>query len=441
VARYEVAGTLLKDVSQLSFQGVREYLRQTSVAGVSELADRVECICDEGFALHPIASPVDYLSKGERVVATIASARISAISEVELVVDGGAIGASGALACSLSDRNHLPSLQVVWPMSPEGEPLSTASNERGVLTLRTVEIGPLGIPSISFGLGELTALQGDPGTGKSLLLAEIARRFAKRRKLAHLASFGALKRCSYLEADRDAEGTVMDLLGIEPLVAEQAARSRRARELGFLQDDFIRSRSKHRCASCGGVPAAADEERCVVCDGALFDRAVGEVVINDLAFADLLRASLARASAALWSDDDLNVVFGHLPEGLKSSISLSTPARSLSPAVRRFLSIVGPLAQILAGQPSLKGELVLIDVPFGTTARYQDVVIQRIKELRARGGTIVCAGVPEALENIFSSVVRLRLIPRPTGEERTRRFLDIRMTQKSECVVDRQGEM
>lgn len=178
-----------------------------------------------------------------------------------------------------------------------------------------------------------------------------------------------------------------------------------------------------------------------MCDGALFDRAVGEVVVNDLTFADLLRGSLARASAALWVDDELSVVFGHLPDDLKISLSLSTPARALGPAVRRFLSIVGPLARILAGPPSLKGELVLIDVPFGTTALYQDVLIQRINELRARGGTIVCAGVPEALENLFSSVVRLRLIPRPEGEERTRRFLDIRMTQKSECIIDMQGEM
>ncbi len=440
VAHYEVAGTLLKDVSQLSFQGVRDYLRETPVAGMSELAARVECICEEGFALYPIASPVDYLSKGERVVATIASARLSAISEVDLVVDGGAIGAPGSWCASLSERNHLPSLKLVRPTNSVCERLSPALEEGGILTLRDVEIGPFGIPSISFAVGELSTVQGAPGTGKSLLLAEIARRFSKRKKLAHLASFGALKRCSHLEAERDGEGTVMDLLGIASLVAEQAARSRRARELGLLKDDFIRAGSKHRCASCGGVPAL-DEERCGVCDGALFDRAVGEVVVNDLAFADLLRGPLTCASAALWADDELSVVFGHLPEELKSSVSLSTPARALSPAVRRFLSIVGPLARILAGPNSLKGELVLIDVPFGTTAPYQDIVIQRIKDLRARGGTIVCAGVPEALENLFSSVVRLRLIPRPTSEERTRRFLDIRMTPKSECIVDRQGEM
>jgi hypothetical protein len=440
VAHYEVAGTLLKDLSQLSFQDVRDYLRQTPVADMSELAERVECICEEGFALYPIASPVDYLSKGERVVATIASARLSAISEVDLVVDGGAIGASGAWGASLSERNHLPFLQLVSPTNPACERLSPALEEGGILTLRDLEVGPLNIPSISFPAGELSALQGAPGTGKSVLLAEISRRFSKRKKLAHLACFGALKRCSHLEVDRDGEGTVMELLGIATLVAEQAARSRRARELGLIQDDFIRARSKHRCSSCGGVPALNDE-RCVVCDGVMFDRAVGEVVVNDLAFADLVRGSLARASAALWADDELSVVFGHLPEELKSSVSLSTPARALSPAVRRFLSIVGPLARILAGPPSLKGELVLIDVPFGTTAPYQDVVIQRIKELRTRGGTIVCAGVPEALENVFSSVIRLRLIPRPTSEERTRRFLDVRMTQKSECIVDRQGEM
>ena len=80
---------------------------------------------------------------------------------------------------------------------------------------------------------------------------------------------------------------------------------------------------------------------------------------------------------------------------------------------------------------------MLVDAPFGTTASYQRVLIQCIKDLRSRGATIVCAGVPETLENIFSSVVRLRFVAEPQRDPGANRFLDIRMTRKSEVVLER----
>jgi hypothetical protein len=76
-------------------------------------------------------------------------------------------------------------------------------------------------------------------------------------------------------------------------------------------------------------------------------------------------------------------------------------------------------------------------VPFGTTSAYQGVLLQCINELRSRGATIVCAGMPETLESYFSSVVRLRFVAEPRRGEDARRFLDVRMTRKSEVVVER----
>ena len=431
-----MSGTLLNDISQWTFQSLEEYLKRYSDTVSVDLLARVSNLCDEGFALYSIGMPVDLLSKSERSLATIASARLSALAEAELVVDAGALGVSHAWVNSVVRRNHLPAVRVVWPATTKATPVEASPAGAHIFTLRDVTVGPLSIPTVSFDVGSYTVVQGESGVGKSLLLQEIARRFAKRRKLAHLGSFGVLKRCHHIQVDSAEDDTVMELLGIAPFVAEQAARTRHARERGLSKEDFIVSRSRHRCDGCGGVPSL-DNERCSMCDGGLFDRLVGSVVVNHLAFGDLVRGSLAQTGAVLWADDDLNAVLERVPQDVKGSLSLGGSARAVAPALRRFLSILGPLAGIVGRRGALEGDLVLIDVPFGTTEAYQRVVIQCINELRSRGATIVCAGVPEALENLFSSVVRLRFDTAPQREERAHRFLDRRMTRKSEIFIER----
>jgi hypothetical protein len=320
--------------------------------------------------------------------------------------------------------------------SADAEVVERPRSAERVITLREVAIGPLSIPTLSLDVGAMTLIQGEPGVGKSLLLAEISRRFSKRKKLAHLGSFGDLKRCHHIQAYSYEEETVMELLGIAPRIAEQAARSRHARERGLSKDDFLPARSRHRCGLCKGGPTL-QSERCSQCDGTLFDRLIGDVVVNNVGFADLMRSSLARAATVLWADDELIAVLDRVPEDLKISLSVGHTARELAPALRRFLSPLGAFGSILARKGALDGELVLVDAPFGTTTAYQRVLIQCINDLHSRGATIVCAGVPETLENIFSSVVRLRFVAEPQRAQGANRFLDIRMTRKSEVVLER----
>ncbi|MEY4669933.1 MAG: hypothetical protein RL518_2632 [Pseudomonadota bacterium] len=436
LSQYEVSGTAFKDLSRWSFKATEDHLRRCADRRSADLLSRVSSLCDEGFAQYPIGMPVELLSRSEGVLATIASARLSGIAEVTLVVDAGALGVSHAWIRSIVQRNQLPALRMAQPVTEVGAKVECRKGTAHVLTLRDVALGPLSIPNVTFDIGGLTALQGEPGVGKSLLLKEIARRFAKRRKLAHLGSFGGLKRCHHIHADSVEGDTVMDLLGISELVAAQAASTRHARERSLLKDDFLVSRSSHRCEGCRGV-SSLDNERCSQCDGGLFDRLAGSVVVNNLPFADLVRGSLAQAGEVLWSDDELSGMLARVPEDLKGSLSLGGSASALDLALQRFLSVAGPMWSILGRREGLEGELMLIDVPFGTTTSYQRIVIQCINELRSRGATIVCAGVPETLENIFSSVVRLRFVTDPQLEEGTQRFLDRRMTRKSEVVIER----
>jgi len=432
-ARYEIAGTLLKDISQITFQAVSEYLANAPWNGVEYLRERVVELCDEGFSRYPIGTPLALLSKGERVLATIASARLSKLSNVKLFVDSGALGASSSWVRSLTTRHHLPSLRVIEPTTCDAGPCEISTSAAHVFTLREVVVGPLSIPTVSFDVGGLIAIQGEPGVGKSLLLREIERRFSKRKKLAHLAAFGNLKRCHLVQSDSPEGETVMEVLGIASSVAEQTARSRHAREKGLAKEDFLRGRSPYRCPLCKGIPGVGDEI-CSLCDGGLFDHVVGGVVVANVPFAELMRGSLERIGAALWADDMLTGVLDRVPSDLRASLCVGGSVRRIGPHVRRFLSTLGPLASVLARKGPLEGELFLLDAPFGTLSSYQSVLIQCIKELSSRGATIVCAGVPETLENIFSSVVRLRLIADPRRKDGVARFLDIRMTQKSEVV-------
>jgi uncharacterized ion transporter superfamily protein YfcC len=139
----------------------------------------------------------------------------------------------------------------------------------------------------------------------------------------------------------------------------------------------------------------------------------------------------------LWAHDEFVGVLDRVPEELQDSLVVGGSAGALAPAVRRFLSVLGGLARVLARKGALNSELVLLDVPFGTTTTYQRALIQCVNELESRGATIVCAGVPETLESIFSSVIRLRFVDESQRDAKAHRFLDIRMTRKSKVFIER----
>jgi hypothetical protein len=161
------------------------------------------------------------------------------------------------------------------------------------------------------------------------------------------------------------------------------------------------------------------------------------VLVNNVPFGDLMRRSLAEVGHTLWANDAIAAVIDGLPEELKRTVALGDAVVEASPSVRRFLEVYAPLLRVRATKGSLKEDLLLIDVPFGTSASYQIVIGQCIKELQQRGATIVCAGVPETLENMFSSVIRLRAVDSNAQDGKLSRYFDIRMAQKSEVSINR----
>jgi hypothetical protein len=150
-----------------------------------------------------------------------------------------------------------------------------------------------------------------------------------------------------------------------------------------------------------------------------------------------MRRPLVEAGSILWTNDAIAAVVDRLPEELKSAVTFGDAVTTVSPPARRFLEVYSPLVRALASKGSLKGDLFLLDAPFGTSASYQTAIVHCIKELQERGATIVCAGVPETLENIFSSVVRLRAVDSTMQSGKLSRYFDVRMAQKSEACINR----
>ena len=383
---------------------------------------------------YPFGASVDLLSQGEKTCLSILSGVFCKVSQLSLVVDLPSLGATAEEFETLVPSDATISLKTLSPSAPGIESFVAGISGDEVVTLRDLHIGPLSMESLLIPRGQVTLIQGDVGSGKTLMLLEIARRFAKRRKLAHQAAFGDLKRCQLIRSGGAVAGSLVELLGIGSDVASEMARLRTAQERGLGGDDFTISRSKYLCVDCGGMPSAADEV-CDSCQGALFDSRVGGVALGNRTFAEIMRLPLSEVGRVFWASDSIAGVIERLPESIRE-LSLSTSCREMPPGVRRFVEIFAPIAKALSGRGNFAADLLLIDTPLGTSAVYQGLILATMKELVGRGATIVCAGVPKDLENAFASVVQLRGVKHaPNGELRSRYF-DARMARRSEIYTE-----
>lgn len=430
IASYRCGSLPLGAIANASITKVREALGAEGMGLSKEDAELLKSICALGLGEYPLGMPEALLSCGERAYITAVSATLSQLVHVGLLYDAGMFGGDEEFSPRCDEEREWPKIRVFSPEWIRGDlALGVAGSER-VLSVIDVSKGPLNIPKLELPLESATHIAGPRGSGKSLLLSEIARRFAKRRKQAHLGSFGSLKRCVLLNGTLARHERVISLVGLEHEVAQAASGTRHAKERGLAEEDFIFSTSRHRCPECldirGGEPDA-----CVECGGSGWANSVGDVEVGGMTLHRLMTCPLTEAAQTLWSSDRCAEFVRRLSPELGSSLCLGQWAGGISPADRRFLKVYGDLIEITA-QPKKIGEtLVLIDNPFGMRVEYQRQVIDCMRELLEKGATIICAGVPVALEKLFSSVVRLELAPVGARAGESHRFFDARMSRVS----------
>lgn len=424
LARYEWHGTRLSQLAGLSLDTV-----QAKLAPDSPVADPLDCARRHGFGGYPLGTALGTLSIGERARLSSLCLELSGIQGYSVGTDGAAVFPSGAEPGALGP-------QLFVPRTVESKDRGRGpSSER--FSVRFIERGPLHETEISFPVGALSAVQGESGSGKSLLLEEISFLFARRRKLAQRCSFPGLSRCTLIDPLAPLPSLVGDLVGMTPIMSEELAGTRAARERGVEARDISLATSRFRCASCA---EKIEEPGCAECGGTEIDFVAGDIPFGKMRWSEVLHVPLMVAAGLLWRSDQVGAIAAALPEALAQRLTLASRTAALSGPEQRALCVVSALAALASAKRGtrpapLNGELLLLNAPLSLSSEHQAAVWRLLGELNDRGATILCAGVPQPLESGFSSVLRLRPSGVVAAERIGHRMYDVRHSRAVRAEV------
>lgn len=444
VGRYACGGGELRAISELTFRELRGVVERSQTDGHDALLAALAMVERFGFGRYPLASPVGTLSEGERVLVTALIGQLSRVSGAMYVVDGAYL--HGDSLAELSGDAH-SALRVVVPRAEARSAVSKASNATTEsIRLLGLDSAGLAIPEVEFPVGALSIVCGGPGSGKSLLLSEIARRFAKRKKLARLGSFGAIKRCHLLGPMSASTSVLLELVSLDGEFAEEIARTREARHEGVIAGDLSRSSARYRCAVCGGsgrveIPSSgrgSQTRECDECGGVLYDWRVADMPLLGRTVAEVLKAPLTEVSELLWRDSSVSFALSTVCRGVGRSLTLATPCAELGVEERGFIALAARLARLVAprkerrtGRGGLTGELVLVDGPRTLTSCHFTIIMDLLGDLVGGGATVICADLPVGLESHSAHVLRLRAADEGALFGERRAFADSRYARTS----------
>lgn len=444
VRHYECGGTPLHRMAELSFHQFRVMVSASARPKREELLAALAEVEKFGFGGYPLASPVGTLSVGERVLLTTLIGELSRVTGARYVVDGSFMREESL--AELSERAR-DSLLVVMPESEASVSLNTTSeNTLGLIRLTAIDVGSLSLSEVEFPIGALSMVSGATGTGKSLLLAEIARRFSKRKKMGHSASFGALKRCHHLGPMGEQTTPLLALMSFGDDLADEIARTRGAQVEGMTAEDLSLESARYRCAACAGrgvVSSIMEEDSaqaivCNECSGALYDWRVADLSLFGATVAELLTKPLLESAQCLWREPSVCASLTRVADGLDREVSLSTPSAVLSAEERGFVALAARLARIQAlssGRGArggrLAAELVLADGPRVLTGRRLAIIRDLLRDLLDSGATVICADMPRGLESVGASVLRLRVESGSAASHERRAYADTRFARVS----------
>lgn len=440
ISRAEFHGVPLRYISTLRFADLLRW--QLPDGPLREaLLEVLRC----GLGDVRLGAPVDVCSPGERALISVLIGRLYKLSRARFLLDG----AYAPFEAAVRGANEATTL--VYVARPHEEPTllppwNKLEVSKAHIILRSISAGPLRIPEVSFPVGAITAIEGPIGSGKSLLLKTIQQRFMTRKKVAHLASFGNLKRCSYIEGLVGSEGTIVDLLNVGGDIAHEIARTRRAKELGFLEPDLLPGGARYRCQECLGSGCAADGSVCEACGGSLYDWQVSSLPLLGATVAEVMYMPLGRLGELLWSSPRVEAAVRVAAQLTEESVCLATPARELSPCARRCIAIlaravaleVEPVGRTAASRNvRLDHELVLIDGPHAWSDRFRDVLLAHFGLLLEKGATIVYAGAPKNIASVCHAVISLKCVDTDWESLAREQFLDTRYARESHSASEK----
>jgi hypothetical protein len=414
-------------------------LARSSRVSLPEPEMRLLTAVDESpFADYPIGASVGGFSKAERVLLTQLSADLSGLSTLVLLADRATVVEERPYR---ANRAALLCIEPEWITKMPAQRAQSAEEIR----LRDCIRGPLQLKEATFRIGAATAVCGESGAGKSLLLSQLVTRFKKRRKLEQQATFGRISNCIAVDGSGDLTvESVAELLGIDGAIADEFSRVQSAKIAGVTRNDFILSKTARRCTACSGGGYVDSNAVCSECEGVGLSQSVCTVSMGTHDFKELMKMPLSSARDALWMNDLVAEVLGALSSDDVQRLTLCTRATAIPPSQVSFLRLFGALKKAFCEgrtkrtqEVDLRSYLFVLDSVWGLTRLHQQIVFGLVDDAVAAGATIVAAGVPKALEKSFESVVCLRAERRSADERARQRFFDGRFSRVSAISLER----
>ncbi|MFN4895053.1 MAG: hypothetical protein ACK5GN_03760 [Pseudomonadota bacterium] len=434
-ASYTFHGVPLKHVAALSFAEVLAH----SATAPDELRNRLHKIVARGFGQHALGTPVALLSPGERVSLTALCGDISGFERVQYLTD---LALGSLKGDELAGALGLASVVTAKPESFRSKVTqdSVRSRDREI-TLRDIRRGCLDLSEVRFPCGGISFIRGPAGSGKSLLISEVAARFAKRRKLAHLGSFGDIARCTKVHAEPTGQQSVLEALGLADELAFEIARTRKAQELGILKEELVLPRSRYRCEICNGVGVIA--RVCAGCEGALYDWRIADLPLAGTTVRGLLTTPCIHLGQVVCVSQKIESVLRAWPKEGGDQVALSTPLARLTRPEQRFIALWGGLIKVLGfGEGQLEAkrsnpravlsrDMVLVDGPAVMPHSQLSIIEDMLCRINNMGATVIYADTPQGLELGADCVLQLTLLDSKCEQRARQQYLDTRYARRS----------
>lgn len=422
LGRYFIGDVSLQDLRACSFLECQEMI-------VSEepFSQKLMRIDQMGFGSYPLATPVSWLSPGERNLATMVCAHLSGMDAISFRVDG----AETCVAEKALRERFGRQATLIRTKAPavkarkEGE-LILKGKEPAVVLRDLMEFGIVG-EKLLIHKDSLTSIEGESGCGKSQLLRALQERFRRRKATGSRDDFNGIQKCHLIDTcDVTKHQTVLEALGLDELLAVEIASKRESQKLGVVFSELILRQSRYKCGACLDKEnvGASSKAMCSVCEGSRYDRIIADISCGGVLLRDIMTRPCSQLWDVAWRSEEFAALADMLKHTCFDEISLGDLLCDSSPLDRRFLALFGALMRfrlrggdsLARGQKRSKPLLILVDGPYILYSGHVEVLKNVVKSLCDEGHTIVYAGMPKALEFPGMSVIRLRSQSRPRKE-------------------------